>query len=249
MEQNKIIIYEVVRIINKKVLFFDEHIERIQKSAEIVGKLLFLTKSEIKKKINELIETSQREIGNIKFIFEFHENEKKQTFDAFFITHKYPTKRDYELGVSTDLLYAERNSPNAKIENQNIRQIADDLIAEKKIYEAILVNPKNQITEGSRSNIFFIKENTVYTAPLENVLGGITRQKVIEICNEERIKLLETEINQTDLPNFNAAFITGTSPQILPILKIGEVYFDVKNQILSSIIQSFDNKVKTEINQ
>ena len=47
----------------------------------------------------------------------------------------------------------------------------------------------NEITEGSRSNIFFLKDETLVTAPDNAVLNGITRKHILEICRENSIRL------------------------------------------------------------
>ncbi len=70
-------------------------------------------------------------------------------------------------------------------------------------YEAILVNTRHQVTEGSRSNIFFVKDDQVITAKSNDVLEGITRQQIIVMMNNEGIPLIEKEILESELETFD----------------------------------------------
>lgn len=238
-------IYEVIRVIDSKPLFLNEHIERLHKSAKIIGISIWLSDFEIENRIFLLIKKNENCCGNIKFVFtsEIENFQCEENFLAYFIEHKYPSDKQYKNGVQTVLLSAERETPNAKVLNTKIRNRANDLINKTKVYEAILLNNESFITEGSRSNIFFIKGNEVFTSPIRNVLPGITRQKVLEICKKNEIVLHEKAIPLVDLESYDSAFITGTSPHILPIKSIGNLKFDVNEPILRKIIDLFSKEI------
>ena len=242
---SKTSIYEVIRVIDSKPLFLSEHIERLHKSAKIIGISIWLSDFEIENRIFLLIKKNKNYYGNIKFVFtsEIENYQIEENFFAYFIQHKYPSDKQYKNGVKTVLLSAERQTPNAKVLNTKIRNLANDLINKKKVYEAILLDNENFITEGSRSNIFFIKEDKVFTSPIRNVLPGITRQKVIKICRKNNIILHEKAVSKTELEKYNSAFITGTSPHILPIKSIDNLRFDVNNKILRKLMDLFDKEI------
>lgn len=233
-------IYEVIRVEKRVPLFVHEHLQRFNKSAKIAGKFIRFTNEEITSFIINLIEINNVDFGNILISC-------KTKLKVFFIEHKYPDKLDYLNGVKCDILFAERENPNAKVFQTPVRQKANQMIADKKLYEVLLANSAGQITEGSRSNVFFIKGNQVFTPPPSKVLLGITRQKTIEIIQNKKLIFSETEINVRDLSDFDAAFITGTSPQILPVNKIGELHFDVKNQIVQQLVTAYQQLVASYI--
>ena len=83
-----------------------------------------------------------------------------------------------------DLYFGERENPNAKIINLSFREKVNKKIREKNAYEAILVDRKGYITEGSKSNIFMIKDNMLLTSPVKAVLPGVTRGEIIDIAEE-----------------------------------------------------------------
>jgi D-alanine transaminase len=79
------------------------------------------------------------------------------------------------------------------------------------------------VTEGAHSNIFFVRDNTVYTHPVSNrILAGITRKNVISIAAENGIGLVEEAVAADMIPYMNEVFITNTSGEIVPVIRIGD---------------------------
>ena len=87
------------------------------------------------------------------------------------------------------LFFAERKDPESKVINHKLRSSIYHKLIHEGGYEALLVNENNLITEGSRSNIFFLKGETLVTAPDNVILNGITRKHILEICRENKIKV------------------------------------------------------------
>lgn len=79
------------------------------------------------------------------------------------------------------------------------------------------------VTEGAHSNIFFVRDDTVYTHPESNrILSGITRKNVISIAAENGIRLTEEAVAADMIPYMNEAFITNTSGEVVPVIRIGD---------------------------
>ena len=79
------------------------------------------------------------------------------------------------------------------------------------------------VTEGAHSNIFFVKGDTVFTHPESNsILSGITRKNIISIAAENGIKLVEEAVAGDMIPYVNEAFITNTSGEVVPVIRIGD---------------------------
>jgi branched-chain amino acid aminotransferase len=239
-------IYEVIRIIDGVPLFLEEHLARFRNSIDLIKEKMLLNIEEIKSNIVKLLELNKTYEGNIKIVFNFTENDNKTIF--FFIKHSYPTQEDYESGVNTILYYGERKNPNAKVINASFRENVEKAIREANSYEAILVNNEGFITEGSKSNIFLVIKDVVYTSPVEAVLPGITREMVMGIIKNVGIKYSEKRISIEDLKTVEGLFITGTSPQVLPIKKVDELEFkSSNNDIIRRIMREYENKVNNYI--
>ncbi|MDC6388492.1 aminotransferase class IV [Maribacter sp. PR1] len=89
-------------------------------------------------------------------------------------------------------------------------------------YETVLCR-NGVVTEASHCNVFFVKDNVVYTHPAnEFILNGITRLVVIQLCGELGLELKEEAISEDEIYNKDEAFLTGTSTQIASIQQIND---------------------------
>ncbi len=236
-------VYEVVRLMDGVPLFLEKHIQRMYRSVTLAGEQAFFDPDIVKEMIGTLSSANKIGTGNVKLVFPLNQSKERNGLVAFFIPHSYPTPAMYRDGVVMLSLKAGRPNPNAKITNLSLRQKANQLIADNNIYEALLINEQELITEGSRSNIFFIQDDHIITPPENLVLPGITRNYAIEICHKNQIPFAERNIHYTELVSFSAAFITGTSPKVLPVRGIDGVGFDVKNKNLKRIMKLYDENL------
>lgn len=239
--ENAPVFYEVVRVINGIPLFFQEHTNRLLHSCSIENKKININHEHLFKCIVQLSQKNQCLNGNVLINVFFDDD--RQNLIAYFIPHVYPEQNLYTNGVCVDFLHAERNNPEAKIVQQNIREKANRIISEKNVYEVLLVNENNEITEGSRSNFFCIKNNTLYTPPLHKVLRGITLEKVLYVAEKQNINIRYEAIMKNELDFYDSAFITGTSPKILPLASAVNYEFDVNNKILRLLMQLYNDLI------
>ena len=104
--------------------------------------------------------------------------------------------------------------------------MANEHAKSNECYET-LFERNGRITEASHCNVFFVKDNIVYTHPTGPfILDGITRQVVLERCEQLGIPVRLKGILATEVPSMDEAFLTGTSTQVLAIQKVdGHRYF------------------------
>ena len=235
-------VYEVIRVVNGVALFLEDHYQRLLKSIGL-QKLDFQISFEMfRGNIEELIAQNNQFEGNVKFACAPVGSEVQWAFE--FIPHHYPAESDYSNGVVADLLIAERNNPNAKVIQTDVRNRANRMMAERNLFEVLLVNQDRLITEGSRSNVFFVKPDAVYTAPSSLILEGITRMKVIQCINHLPVRLVEQTVCCDQLSEFESVFISGTSPKILPVRSIGNYQFNVQNKIVLELMALYDRLIE-----
>jgi branched-chain amino acid aminotransferase len=235
-------VYEVIRIIDGVPLFLEEHYLRLKNSAAIIKNEINISFDYIKSQIERMINLNNISNYNIKIILNNFVQDTNDNY-FFFIKSSYPDENLYTQGIRTLLFDSIRENPNAKIINKNLRKEADLLLAKRNCYEALLVNSSGEVTEGSRSNLFFIKEGKVYTSPPGDVLMGITRQRIIKLCTENNIKVIEAPIYSNSLNSFEAAFISGTSPKVLPISCIDNLNYSTTNTILLKVMDIYNNEI------
>lgn len=228
-------VYEVIRLMNSRPQFLPEHFARLEGSLGAIGKTVPFTYKTLEQSITDLAEEGQIKDHNLKLEVDISGH------GVLYMnpTH-YPSPKQYAEGVRTGLFEGERKNPNIKMMDQALRDATNAAIRERDLYEVILVDRNGQITEGSRSNVFFIRDGEVYTSPLHQVLPGITRGKIIEILKGKGITVHEEPIAATDIASFDAAFISGTSPKVLPIAQMEEVSYDVNDPLLRDLMSWYD---------
>lgn len=240
-------IYEVFRVISGSPLFVNDHFVRLEHSLD-KSDINYTHRSIklIKEQILKLCKENNKYFGNVELRILVTEEGKVIRFLGF-ISHYYPEPVHYIEGVKVDYIEAERDNPTVKAKYTSTRQQANLFIKDKQQYEVLLVNNNDQLTEGSRSNLFFIKGNVIYTAPDDMVLCGVTRLNVIRLLKRMHYKIIHKAINTSDIGSFEAAFLCGTSPGVLPISSIRNYEFDVRNSILRNIILHYNDQISTYI--
>lgn len=229
-------IYEVIRIEDGILLFEKNHLQRLYSGFSKLNITPPFTNNEIIDSIHELILTENVKNENVK-ISCFIDNNKNCQYYIYIIPSSYPSEWMYSHGISTVLLKAERANPNIKIANTKVRKTAITEIEKQHTFEALLVNYEEYITEGSRTNLFFIMNGVIYTAPSDKVLKGIIRSKVIDIIHKTGYILKMECLHISQIDQIESAFVTGTSSRILPINQIEHHPINVNHPLLKNLMK------------
>jgi branched-chain amino acid aminotransferase len=89
------------------------------------------------------------------------------------------------------------------------------------VEEAVMLNAEGFVSECTADNLFIIKNGALFTPPLyAGALYGITRGTVMELAEQQGIKVSETNLTRYDLFNAHECFLTGTGAEIMPVIKI-----------------------------
>ncbi|MBN2260360.1 MAG: aminotransferase class IV [Clostridiales bacterium] len=236
-------VYEVMRIIDGKILYFEDHMNRMELSLQFYVPGYQIDRDKIMGTIRMLIEKSNAKNDNIR-IEGYLDAQNECHLIGFLLKGRYPDKTMYQEGVVVKTFNYMRKDPKVKSINHSYKKMLEGFIEKENIYEAILYY-ENEVTEGSRSNVFFIKDGKVYSTFSKNVLLGITRAKLIETLNQINVELVEENILKSELEKYEVAFLTGTSIHVLPIRIIDEIEYDINNPLLREIMKAFDMTVKS----
>ena len=241
-------IYEVFRVIDGIPLFIEDHIERFYQTTRLAGVDLDSDRNQLLRDIEITIAANEKSEGNIK-ISVAPDLAGRHNLLIYFTPHQYPTPEQFAQGVKVKLLGAERQNPNAKVMDISLRAETDQLKLSDDVYEILLVDHNGFITEGSRSNVFFIRGSEVITPPVEVVLPGITRKKIIRLCQQHEIKILEQPVHQHSLAEFDSLFISGTSRKVLPVNQVDNLTYSVDNLLMRKISELFNQLTQEYLDQ
>ncbi len=238
-------IYEVIRMVRGNPVFFEDHMERLVSSARIQKKKMLTDILSIRKSIINLVKTNRNKEVNLKIVFNYKKD--SDNYLVYFIEPMYPSEIQYRKGVKGILFYAERKDPESKVINHKLRSSIYHKLILDGAYEALLINDNGQITEGSRSNIFFVKKNTLVTAPDEMILNGITRKYILDICRENEISVRLACVKAEKITDYEAVFMTGTSPMVLPFSSIDDKTFDARVPLINKLRDLYILKAEESI--
>lgn len=239
--KSAILIYEVIRLLDGRFLFLDDHLNRLKNSCARLGKNC-PEKPLLLKHLEMLVLKVPVSNGNIRLVV--YGQKEKTNIACFFVPHFYPSSEDYITGVITRTYSFERPDPTVKKWNEQFRHNVGKFIQEEEIYEAILLNEQGKLTEGSRSNLFFVDHTSlVYTAPEQLILPGITRRHVLNICSKQHFRMIEKAVSLKEAATMKSCFISGTSPKVLPVNQLDSIVFDVGDPVLRTIMDLFDQLI------
>lgn len=230
--------YEVLRLIKGRLLFLPEHLDRLRSSMSGSG-IDHPGDQNLRQDLGLLIRSNRIESGNIRLCISGDRLDSRVR--CYFIEHHYPDPGMYAHGVEVATFQHSRIQPGIKKWDQSFRRDVWSYIRQKGVYEALLYNELGVISEGSRSNIFFIDaQDQLLTTPGRDVLPGITRRYVVELARKKGFRIREKNLRLDELELMRAAFISGTSPGVLPIRMIDDVAFDPGHPLLKVLMESFE---------
>jgi len=217
-------LFETMRSYRDKIFRLDSHIDRLIDSCSLIY-LEPPDKSFIIEKTKELLKESKISDTYIRInLFKEKENTK---FCIIIREFKPYPQKVYERGFRCIISEFRQNEYSilSKIKSLNYlnNRLALKEAKEKKADEAIILNTKGNLCEGSRTNIFLIKNSEIFTPSLDcGCLKGITRDTVIEIAKKEGLRVYEEKISLEDLYNAEEAFLTNSLMEIMPLVYLDE---------------------------
>ena len=240
------IYYEVVRLMDGKLLFLKDHLDRLRLS--LAGSaIVYPGKEAIVKDLSLLLKENSFKQGNIRISLQ-PSVEHGSDLLCYFIPYVYPDPSMYKEGVRLLTYPYIRSNPGIKKWDDRFRSSVGQYIRDHGVYEAVLLNNDGQITEGSRSNLFFIdQQDSLITVPERLILPGITRKYVFEIAHGHNIPIIERSVSLNTLDSLVSAFISGTSPKVLPVKMLDNYSFDVSHPVLKLLMEQFEQLIQDNL--
>ncbi|KPL21925.1 MAG: hypothetical protein AMS23_08660 [Bacteroides sp. SM1_62] len=239
-------LYEVVRLMEAKFLFLEDHLARLFNSLEMAGIQPWVTTAAIRETLQILIEKNRIIRGNVKIVMNLQKDGSRH-FLAYFVYHRYPTSRDYNQGVKVITYPFERIDPNKKIWRPEFRRHVANTLHDAGVFEALLMDSGKCITEASKANVFAIRGGHVITPPEAVILPGITRHYVLGICNDLSLRVIKRKIPLGEIPELEGLFLTGTSLHVLPVSSVNDHPLPVKHPLMTEIMNNFQQVINNHL--
>lgn len=241
-------VYEVIRVYNGKMFGAHEHIERLFESANKLHINYKENHTHLLAQMEELIKMNQLQDGIVYIQISRGTSLRSHAFPTGDIpltvvayTSKLIRPEQTLMNGAKCLLTEDIRWLRCDIKSVNLlgNVLAKQKAAENGCYEAIF-HRGDIVTEGSSSNVFIIKDGVVKTHPANQfILNGITRRKIIEICNNHDIPFVEETFTKYQLLEADEVFITSTTSEVTPVIAIDKkIYNDEKPGEVTKTIQS-----------
>ncbi len=225
--------YDVVHVWKNRFFQLDKHIDRFFESTKKLRMPCKMDRHELKKILARCVEKSKLENAYVEMIQtrgispNFVRDPRKATprVMAFAVPFGWILKQeDFEKGLDvllTDIKRIPPSSVDPTIKNYHWMDLVTGMLNayEKGNDTAILVDEKNNITEGPGFNLFCINSSGIFT-PDHGVLEGITRQSVFDLAEELNLPITRKSISVEELYTAEELFATSTAGGIMPITKV-----------------------------
>lgn len=210
-----------------------DHFKRLLNSAKIMQMNCKYSIEELIEILKELVKRNQYR-SNIyfrPFIYKsalrlspsLHDVEDSLSVYTLLLDDYLDTTRGLRVAVSTWRRIDDNIIPTrAKVSGGYANSaLAKSEVLQNGFDEAIFLDQKGNVSEGSAENIFIVRDGIVYTPPNHSsILEGITRKSIIEIAKREKIPLEIREIARSELYVADEVFFTGTGAQVAWISEI-----------------------------
>ena len=228
-------VWEGIRLHQSKLMFIDEHLDRLFESAAGISLNIPFSKKNIIDEINKVLsKNSMTDHVHIRLVISRgdkitpYQNPNANRGPINFVIipeYKKTDPKVYEKGVTIGRVPIIRPPDNILSTHYNtlskLNCILASIEANKRGFdEGIMNDPYGNISTCNSTNLFFVKENKVLTSKGEYCLNGITRGKAIMICQSNNIPILEQDFIFNDIIDCDEAFVTGTFAGIIPVSKI-----------------------------
>ncbi|MDC0078539.1 branched-chain amino acid aminotransferase [Candidatus Pelagibacter sp.] len=251
------LVFEGLRVYNKKIFKLKEHTERLFNSAKILDMKIPYSFDEIIEATKKLVSDQGIENGYIRpFVWRGSEmmgvSAQNTKINVAIAIWDWPTYFNPELklkGIKLNISKWQRPPQNSspwesKAAGLYMICTLSKHQAEKDGYtDSLMLDHEGNIAEATSANIFFKdKNNELHTPIPDSFLDGITRKTVIDLAKSKNIKINERKISPNEISNFKGCFITGTAAEITPVGNILDNKFEVCN-LIKDLSSSYEKLV------
>ena len=228
-------VYEVTAFIENKLIDFKAHLERLKRSLNEINMEYNLDYNEFLEIHKNLIKFNNLEDKEGLIYFQISRGNTDRDFlikdqkikpNVFSFTQKKSLTNDPKIENGLHIISLE----DLRWKRRDIKttQLLYPSIAKTKANkmgadDAWFLDENGKVTEGTSNNAYIISDNTIITRQLSNdILHGITRQTILRVSNDLKLKVEERPFDIEESKNSQEAFLTSASTLIAPVIKIND---------------------------
>lgn len=249
-------IYEGIRFYKTSkcpaVFRLNEHIDRFLYSAKVLRMNLSFSKEELISGVKNGIIKNQLQEGYIRPLAFYSEpkmgiNILDGKVQCLILAWPWEKREPKQVRLFTTSW--KRSSPDsidfkAKIAGYYGNNLLGFLEARENGFdEPLFLDRNNFITEGAVNNIFFVKDNILYTPTAKNILNGITRQSIIEIAKDLKIETKQKNLDLNFARGADEIFLTGTGVELEVVQEIKGIFQNKSEPLVTEKVASYYRKV------
>ena len=226
-------LFETMRAYGGKIFRLERHLERLLASSRVLGLETGLKGIDLGRVVKETLEANNLEDARLRLTVSRGEMDSFPGHGApaptVLVTARSYTPlppeiydRGFRAGVSSYRRYSQSPLVGLKATSYLLNVLAKMEAGAAGLDEALLLNERGSIVEGSTSNIFLVTAGSGLVTPpvASGLLPGITRQAVMELAGAEGIAITEDEVALADLGQFSQAFLTNSVMEIMPLVAV-----------------------------
>ena len=240
-------VYEVVPFFNSSAIAFNDHIKRLEFSANQLSMDVDLEK--IVFEINSLIKSSEFENGYVYYqvtrgvdSIRSHMHEPELAIETFgYVKAHLFEWKPVKVSVCDDIRWGRCDIKSTSL----LGNVMSMNAAKLDNCDEVIMHKDNLLTEAGASNLFFVKDNSICTPALNgNILPGITRALLINELKNHYIKVTEDDFRLDDLSHASCAWLTSSTKGLAPISKINnlESNLDIYHPLYKKSEEIFNKK-------
>lgn len=245
-------VFETLKIVNNKILFFEDHYFRLMASMRIVRMEIPMTftMEYLEEQILKLVEVLDiNDSSRVRFTVFRNEggyylptdNSISFVIQAKNLESKYYKiqKNQFEVDLYKDFIVPKQLLSTLKTANKITHVTASIFAKENQLDSALLINEAKNVIEAANGNLFMLMGNSLITPAIsEGCLNGIMRKQIITLAKQmDSLEVIEAAISPFDLQKADELFITNVIVGIQPITKYRKKEFEVRlaNKLLEKL--------------